>query len=368
MEYPMDFIDKMRELATRIPKQLDHIQTEEATKNALVMPFITALGYNVFDPTEVTPELNADIGLKKGEKVDYAILREGKPIMLFECKHYKADLSKEHASQLYRYFSVTEARFGVLTNGIQYWFYTDLEASNKMDSRPFFEFNILDMREQEVEELKRFTKTAFDINGILTTASELKYLREIKRIIAEQVQEPSDDFVKFVAAQIYTGKITQSVREQFTYMTRKAFKQFVNDQINDRLKTALAGDSLNPPIDPQPMLTKEISAEPSPNSAEPPAVVTTAEEIEGYYIIKSILREVVEAKRIGMRDVQSYCGILLDDSNRKTICRLWFNGSQKYVGLFDGEQRKEQRVPIEGIDELYQFADRLKATVGNYIK
>src|SRR5262245_49193343 len=111
----MDFIDKIRELAVRIPKQIDLIQTEEATKNALVMPFIAALGYNVFDPTEVTPELCADVGTKKGEKVDYAVLKESKPIILFECKHHKADLSKEHASQLYRYFSVTEARFSVLT-------------------------------------------------------------------------------------------------------------------------------------------------------------------------------------------------------------------------------------------------------------
>jgi hypothetical protein len=117
----MDLIDRLREIASRIPKQLEHIQTEEATKNALVMPFISALGYDVFNPTEVTPELNADVGTKKGEKVDYAILREQKPIILFECKHHNADLSKAHASQLYRYFSVTDARFGVLTNGIQYW-------------------------------------------------------------------------------------------------------------------------------------------------------------------------------------------------------------------------------------------------------
>src|SRR3954467_14919592 len=156
----MDFIDQNRELSARIPKQLPHIHTEEATKNALIMPFISALGYNVFDPTEVTPELHADIGLKKGEKVDYAILKDGKPILLFECKWHGADLSKEHASQLYRYFSVTEARFSVLTNGIIYWFYTDLDASNKMDAKPFFEFNMLDFKESDIEQLKKFSKAA----------------------------------------------------------------------------------------------------------------------------------------------------------------------------------------------------------------
>ena len=183
----MDFIDRIREISARIPKQLDHIQTEEATKNALVMPFLSALGYNVFDPTEVTPELVADIGVKKGEKVDYAILREGKPIILVECKHHTVDLGKAHASQLYRYFGVTEARFGVLTNGIVYWFYTDLEAPNKMDARPFFEFNMLDFRDPTVEELKKFSKSSFDLDNILTTANELKYTREIRRIITDLI-------------------------------------------------------------------------------------------------------------------------------------------------------------------------------------
>src|SRR4051794_35249800 len=149
----MDFADRIRELSGQILKQSAIIQTEEATKNAMVMPFISALGYNVFDPQEVTPELHADVGLKKGEKVDYAILKDGKPIILFECKWHGADLNKEHASQLYRYFSVTEARFGVLTNGIAYRFYTDLEAQNKMDSKPFFEFNMANYRDQDIEEL-----------------------------------------------------------------------------------------------------------------------------------------------------------------------------------------------------------------------
>jgi hypothetical protein len=226
-EKSMDFIDKIRELSARIPKQLEHIQTEEATKNALVMPFISALGYNVFDPTEVTPELCADVGVKKGEKVDYAILREGEPIILFECKHHAADLGKVHASQLYRYFSVTEARFGVLTNGLVYWFYTDLEAPNKMDEKPFFEFNMLDIKESAVEELKKFSKSIFDLDYILTTASELKYTREITRLLVEQMQEPTEEFVRFFASRVYSGRMTQGVREQFAQLTKQAFKQLL---------------------------------------------------------------------------------------------------------------------------------------------
>lgn len=365
----MDFIDKIRELSNRIPKQRDIIQTEEATKNALIMPFISALGYDVFNPSEVTPELCADVGVKKGEKVDYAILREGKPIILFECKHHAADLNKVHASQLYRYFSVTEARFGVLTNGIVYWFYTDLEAPNKMDSKPFFEFNLLDVKEPAVEELKKFTKTSFDLNYILTTASELKYTREIQRVLIEQMQEPSDEFVKFFATQVYTGRMTQAVREQFAQLTKQAFKQVINDQINERLKTALASDptvvtlptEVTPPVNGKVDGTSH-EALPSTNS-----IVTTEEEIEAFHIIRAILREQVSAKRIVMRDVQSYCGILLDDNNRKPICRLRFNGTQRMIGFFAGQHDNiEERVAISTIDDIYKYAERLKATVACY--
>src|SRR5689334_3376139 len=357
----MDFIDRLRELSARIPKQLDYIQTEEATKSALVMPFIAALGYNVFDPSEVTPELNADVGLKKGEKVDYAILRDGKPIILFECKHHAADLSKVHASQLYRYFSVTEALFAVLTNGLVYWFYTDLEAANKMDSRPFFEFNVLDVRDRDTEELKKFSKSAFDLNNIITTASELKYTREIKRILIEQMQEPTEDFVKFFATQVYTGKMTQKVREQFAELTRQALKSLINDQINERLKTALSTDASAVGEKPAEVTTSNGT------TVLEDGVVTTEEELEAFYIIRAILREIVPVKRIVLRDRQSYCGILLDDNSRKPICRLHFNGSKKYIGLFDNqkEQRErltEERILLEHMDDLYRHADRLKAT------
>lgn len=362
----MDLIDKMRELSARIPKQLDHIQTEEATKNALVMPFISALGYNVFDPTEVTPELNADVGVKKGEKVDYAILRDGKPTILFECKHHAADLNKVHASQLYRYFSVTEARFGVLTNGIAYWFYTDLEASNKMDSKPFFEFNMLDIRESAVEELKKFSKSVYDLENILTTASQLKYTREIKRIIIDQVIEPSEDFVKFVASQVYNGRFTQPVKEQFTHLTRQAFKQVLNEQINERLKSALSPEAITPT--PLPEAATSSTDTPATESGDGPT--TTQEELEGFYTVRAILREVIDVKRVVMRDVQSYCGILLDDTNRKQICRLYFNRAQKYVGLFTFEEGKtalkEEKVPISTIDEIFNLAERLKTTAAWY--
>ncbi len=360
----MDLIDRLRDLSGRKSEQIKYLETEEATKNALVLPFISALGYNVFNPTEVVPEFTADVGTKKGEKVDYAILQDGKPIMLFECKCAHTNLDKEHASQLYRYFSVTDARLGVLTNGVIYKFFSDLEEANKMDSRPFLEFNLLDVNEQVVEELKKFAKESFDLENILSTASDLKFTKGIKRILAEEWANPSEQFVRLFARRVYSGIMTQTVREQFALITKQAFHEFVRDRINERLKSALERETT---ADTEADTTQAGQA---PEQADPVAkntkIVTTDEEIEGFYIVKSIVREVVDAKRVFMRDTISYCGILLDDTNRKPICRLWFNAPEnKFLGILDNN-KQETKHSIEDVNDIYKFADDLKRRVKLY--
>jgi hypothetical protein len=324
------------------------------------MPFIQTLGYDVFNPTEVTPELHADVGVKKGEKVDYAILRDGKPILLFECKWHGADLNKEHASQLYRYFSVTEARFGVLTNGIQYRFFSDLDAPNRMDAKPFFEFDLFAYREHELDELSKFAKGSFDISNILTTASELKFTSAIKRILESEFQTPSEMFVRFFASRIHEGRITGTVREQFESATKRAYRQFINDKVNQRLQQALTAD--------QPA---ESSNEPAPLTEQETAsvakVITTTDELEAFYTVKAILHSEVNSKRIIMRDVQSYCGILLDDNNRKPLCRIYFTPSRKVIGLFDKDGRVEDRIAIKEVEDIYEYSNRLRDTLRHYL-
>ncbi|MFQ5569633.1 MAG: type I restriction endonuclease [Rhodothermales bacterium] len=352
----MDLADQITALASRAQKQIEHITTEEATKTALVLPFINALGYNVFDPTEVVPEFTADIGIRKGEKVDYAIMLDGKPIMLIECKQAGADLNVKHASQLFRYFTVTDARIGVLTNGIQYRFFSDLEEKNKMDERPFLEFDLLDLKELLVHELKKLSKSAFDLDQLLSAAHELKYTKALKVYLAEQWGAPSDDFVKFLTKRVYDGLYTQSVREQFKDIVRRALHQFVNDRISDRLNAALREEEGG---------TEEEVLDLESSTAANDGIVTTDEEMEGFYIVRAILRETVDIARVRHRDVKSYFGILLDDNNRKPICRLHFNATQKYLGLFD-EYKKEERVPIDSLDDIYQYADRIRATIRVY--
>jgi hypothetical protein len=360
----MEFLEKLNSLSAKIRQQAGVIKTEEATKNAFVMPFInTVLGYDVFDPREVTPEFVCDIGTKKGEKIDYAILKDGEIQILIECKKIGEPLNINHASQLFRYFHVTTARISILTNGQIYKFFTDLDAPNKMDEKPFLELDLLDIDEHAVPELIKITKSAFDVESIVSAAGELKYVSQIKKEIALQFTRPNDDFVKFFASRVYEGMITQKVREQFTELTRKAVAQFLNDQINDRLKSAMSG-AVQPSYAIASTTPTDSANEQVDDSVED-KVLTTLEELEGYHIVKAIVRSVVDSKRIIQRDTQSYFGILLDDNNRKPICRLHFNRMQKYIGIFD-QEKNETRHPISSLDEIYDFADQLKTTISFY--
>lgn len=355
----MDFADRLTQLAARIPRQLDHVETEEATKNALIMPFIQALGYDVFDPTVVVPEYTADVGTKRGEKVDYMILRDGRPAILIECKAAGGRLDIEQSSQLYRYFSVTEARVGVLTDGVRYRFFSDLEEPNRMDSRPFLEFSMLELGDGVAGELKRFTRESFDIERIISTASDLKYRRGIKKILAEEWTNPSEDLVRLLAGRVYSGRMTQGVREQFTALVKDAFHEFLSERVTQRLKSALERDGGEDERE------AEEEAEDAADLDSGNGIVTTEDEIEGYMVVRAILAETIDPKRVFMRDRKNYCGILLDDTNRRPICRLWFNTSQKYLGLFDAE-KNEERVPIDGVPAIYQHAVRLRETVARY--
>lgn len=365
----MDFIDQIKVLAAKIPSISMNIKTEEATKNALVMPLLNILGYNVFDPTEVVPEFTTDYGTKKGEKVDYAIFRDGKPIILIECKSIDADLDKEYASQLFRYFSVSEAKIGILTNGIIYRFYTDIDAPNKMDDKSFLEINLLDIKEPLINELKRFKKESFNIDDLASVACELKYTKEIKLILANEINNPSEEFVKFFTKKVNNAPFTQSVRDRFTVLTKNALNQFINDRINDRLKFAMSEESLSPNTKDYMQITnsnegKELSSPETVNNNSD-EIVTSSEELEGYYIIKAILRENLDLKRIAIRDKKSYCGVLLDDNNRKPICRMYFNTKQKYLGLFT-DNKDEEKIPIEDLNGIYKHAEKLKSTISSY--
>ena len=329
----MDFKDAIKQLSSRIEALKANLPTEEATKNALIMPFISALGYDVFNPLEVLPEMSCDIGTKKGEKIDYAILKDGEPIILIECKHWQQDLNL-HDNQLLRYFNVSKAKFGVLTNGIIYRFYTDLEEPNIMDKKPFLEVNLLDLKDTQIDELKKFHRSYFNVETILSSASELKYTGEIKAILYKELTAPSPEFVKFIGKKVYDGIFTPKAIEQFTSLVKRAFGSFVNDLISDRLAAAIKEEDTTTGEKPGTAI-----AQPEEVSEAESKITTTEEELEGFYIVKSMLRSTLPAERITYRDAQTYFAIFCDDNNRKPICRLYFNNPQnKSIRIFQNDK------------------------------
>lgn len=372
----MGIAERTQELALKVRSQKANIETEEATKNAFVMPFIsTVLGYDVFNPAEVIPEFTADVGTKKGEKIDYALAHEGSVQILVEVKKVTEPLSVEHASQLFRYFAVTHARIAILTNGQVYEFYTDLDAPNRMDAKPFLVLDLAAIDETLLPELAKLSRESFDLDSVLSAASELKYIGQIKRILAAEFKEPSDGLVRFLAAQVYSGKaITQKVREQFAPLVVNAVDQFLTERVNDRLKTAL-GDSSSSISDATDSTSASAPSEQPPVGTAPAeqsvdgkdGIETTEEEREAFRIVRAIVCSEVAADRIAARDGKSYFAVLLDDNNRKPIARLWFNNrSTKYLGVFD-DNKIETRLPIESAEDIYRHADQLRGTVTRYL-
>jgi len=352
----MDFIDQIKQFSERIKQLREHLPTEEATKNALIMPFFQLLGYDVFNPLEVKPEFIADVGIKKGEKVDYAICLNDKICMLVEAKGIDDNLTT-HSGQLFRYFTTTKARFGILTNGILYKFYTDLEEANKMDEKPFLEIDLLDIKESLIPELKKFTKTAFDEATIFNAASELKYSYEIRKWFEQQIKDPTDDFTVHVVKSFTGMRMTQAVIEKFKPIVKKTINNYISEMMNDKISNALKAEKSSSEFDQQPQILEEVVGEES-------KVITTEDELASFLIVKAISSEVVSPKRIIGKDTINYYGITLDGTegkHNKWICRLRYTDKKKaFCFIQDG---KEDRIVIDDPDDIYKYKQRLLETI-----
>lgn len=351
---------KLEQLHQRVDLLKDQINTEEATKNAFILPFIQILGYDIFNPTEVIPEYICDIGTKKGEKVDYVIKKDDEPILIIECKHWK-EKPDAHNSQLHRYFHVSKAKFGVLTNGHVYNFYTDLEKTNIMDEKPFFTLKLNDINENSLKILEKFTKVGYNLESILDSAEALKYIKAIKSEFEKELQNPSDEFVKLLVNRFYDRPLIQSRLITFKEYTKRAITTSVNDSIKTRLKSALHINESVPSLE-----NESITPIDENNENTVPKFITTDEEIEGSQIVKAILREKITSDRISFRDTQSYFGILLDDNNRKPLCRLHFNSSNKYIELFHKGKDNGEKKLLNTLDEIYNYKLELLETLDQY--
>ncbi|NMP57704.1 type I restriction endonuclease [Enterococcus mundtii] len=320
------FQDNLKQLGKRVIELKDSIGTEEATKTSLIMPFFATLGYDLFNPTEFVPEFTADVGIKKGEKVDYAIVLDRKPTILIEAKSINQQLTK-HDSQLFRYFGTTTSKFGILTNGEEYKFFTDLDEPNKMDLTPFLTINITKIKDNQIPELAKFHKDNFDVDKITSSAAELKYLSSLKSYLTSELNEPSDNFVKYLLGEIYEGMKTKQTIEKFKPIIKKGMNQFIAEKVNDKLSAALKTS----------VITDENEAKSQSDTTDESdsEVITTPEELEAYTICKVVLKDTIPLNRLFYRDNRSYFNILLDDNIRKWILRVRFNSSGMKIELND---------------------------------
>lgn len=341
----MDFKDTLKAFIDRLEMLKDTVQTEEATKMSLIVPFFQLLGYDVFNPLEFCPEYTADVGIKKGEKVDYAILVKNEPVILIEAKAANRRLDK-HSSQLFRYFVTTSAKFAILTNGIIYKFYTDLEETNKMDKEPFLEINLLNLKDSQIAQLAKFKKEELNIADILDSASLLKYNNLFKNYIEQQFQNPTDEMVKLFLQPIYKGAKTQTVIEKFRPILKKALHDYLNEMVNEKLQSAINSTSTSGILE--------------------PGSLTTEDEWSAFSLIKNLLKDTLDINKITYKCTESYTAILYDNNSRKWICRLILKSSQKMLILPD-ENKKEVRYPIPCVDEISTYTDQLIEVCNRYL-
>ena len=321
----MDFVDKISDWQSHARGQIKLIEMdpapkEEDTKIAVIQPFINnVLGYNTANLNEVKSEVNTDYG---SFKIDYAIFKDGAPIILIECKKCADILDKKYLNQLKTYYpgiKGAKSKFGILTNGIQYQFYTDIQDENILDSKPFFEFNLLNINDSDIKILSYFNKSE-DINNARQIAEELKKRKDLRNKIEELLEDPPKDFVKFMAKQVGVSFVGESVVKEYTSLIRDVIDEYISDKTNK---------NLNP----------------------------TNIELEGYYIVKTLLKDIECSGKISFKKTDNSIIILYKDSNEKPICNLYLNDIIKYIGLF--QKDVEKKIVINEIDDIYKYSDKI---------
>lgn len=342
------FNENIHSLAQKAKETYEALSTEEATKQTLVLPMLQAMGYDIFNHNEVRPEFEADRVKNKGEKVDYAILENGNATILIECKAVSEDLNKiHHNSQLWYYYDATPtAKFGILTNGVVYRFYTDLDNDNLMDSEPFLEVDLLNLQDSLIAEMKKFCKPDFDVDSIFSHAEELKYSGLIREKIVSELENPTDDFVRYILADIYEGRFTRNILDKYKPLVKRTFQTIVDEAVKKRLSDALKTE------------TQQNESEEADEVLETSKIITTEEELEAYYIIRGILAEYVPASEVTYRDQESYFSILYSNNNRKPICRLFLDGRIKYITISDPD-KNFTRHDLDSLEDIYQYKSDL---------
>lgn len=368
----MTFKDDIQKLSVQVKERKEYITNEEMTKQALIIPFIQILGFDVFNPIEIRPEYSADFGIKKGEKVDYALFKENEPIIFIEAKSVNENLNN-HDAQLARYFNSTkEVKLAILTNGVEYKFFTDLNANNVMDDTPFLNINLLEIKESDIESLNKLRKENFDKDSLITYAEELVYTSTLNESLRRLFSNPSDDFVRFIVKDFSEMRIKSNVIERFRPLVKKAISNAVLDIVSKGLyqqetltikkEENINNDSVN----------RDDLSEIEIGNKVHKGIITTENELKGFNIVKDILeKNNRDISEINYKDTTNYFSVYLRNTTR-WIIRFNLDASKKNVMTkLPVEYAKniclnkeieqapkgigESRVYINSIDELYDL-------------
>lgn len=312
----MGLNEDLRQLSEQVRRRLEHVKSEEATKQALVLPLFQVLGYDVYDPTEVRPEYVADFAKKRPgggmEKVDYMLNVAGAPAIFVECKPTGA-APEDHDGQLARYFNATPSvRVGVITNGVRYRFFTDLQTPNVMDARPFFEFDVLSFTDRDVENLRTFARDSFNAAAVQNAAEEIIYTDRLTSLVNEVLRNPSENFVRFLLGELdlVSGRVTAKVVERFTPIVRRAIQGTLLEMMTRSLQQEIASPTAPAPAPAQVPVPSAPASSAAPAESES-RVVTTPEELELFAIVQRICATSAQAVPIAYKDTGTYFGINL---------------------------------------------------------
>lgn len=296
---------------------VQHLDTEESTKTALIMPFLMELGYNVFNPQEVIPEFTADIAKRNGEKVDFAIKINEKVSIIIEAKKVTENLSN-HSKQLARYYVNTEAKIAILTNGLEYWFYTDLDKVNIMDAEPFFKINLTSITEAEIIQLQDFTKDKFDETRLYGHAEKSRKQKRIATTIVNQFRNPDDEFVKIIMKDIQENTDNEEIVNNYKELIVKSYDDIMNKEMLTRM---FPNQQLDIDLD---IINKEKCKR---------EVLTTENELAIYHYIQTLFKmnDYIDIDKLSWRDNASYFNIVYDNKITKWIIRVYDKKDLKIV-------------------------------------
>lgn len=332
-----DLEKNLQELSSRASVIKNHITNEEGTKTSLILPLFKILGYDIENPQKMIPEYTVE-----NDRVDYSIMQDNAPLLFIEAKSVKEDLNK-HKEQAKKYFNNSDTKIICLTNGLTYNFYSDINKDNIMDDEPFLSFDIEKITDFEIRYLKNLSIDNFTMENY----SDVVYQIKATEFIRHQLENPSDEFIRFVANNISNKKKTKKFLEKV--------KKLIFGSVKDVLSVISNGKIVISQIN--------TSAKIKSNN---PQIITTEEELEGYKIIVSILSEIYSVTNLNYKDTQKYFAIIANKKPGNWIARLYLGVKKKSIMLPDGNNGYK-RYQLNDINDLYKYKDELLDSASKYL-